>query len=132
MTAKVRATCLNCCHVLWTEVCFCDATVHLHRADSCHTDNHRWRQAGFAALDVQELLGTKVGAEARFGHDIVGQLQSGRGRDNRVTAVCDVREWATVNERRVVFQSLYKVWLHRVFQKNGHRTFSFDVAAENW
>ena len=43
----------------------------------------------------------------------------------------DVRKRATVNERGVVFQCLYKVWLHRVFQQNGHSTVGFNIATEH-
>ena len=42
----------------------------------------------------------------------------------------DVSEWATVYECWVVFQCLYNVWLHRIFQQNGHCAVCFDVACE--
>ena len=46
--------------------------------------------------------------------------------------MCDVGEWATVDERRVVFKCLHQIWLHRLLQQNSHRAVGFDVAAINW
>jgi hypothetical protein len=63
------------CEVLGSEVLLVDAAVHLQRAH-CR-DDHRQvgPQAGLAALDVDELLGAQVGAEAGLGDDPVGELQ---------------------------------------------------------
>ena len=33
------------------------------------------RKPGLAAFDVEEFLGAEIGAEAGFGHDIVGELE---------------------------------------------------------
>ncbi len=40
----------------------------------------------------------------------------------------DIGERPAVDESGVVFQSLHKVRLHRVFQQHGHRTIRFDIA----
>ena len=69
-------------------------------------------EAGLAALDVEELLGAEIGAEAGLRHHVVGELQRGLGRDHRVAAVRDVGERAAVDERRVVLQRLHQVRLH--------------------
>ena len=52
--------------------------MHLERADG--GDEHRagGLEPGLAALDVEELLGAEVGAEAGFGDDVVGELERGR------------------------------------------------------
>jgi len=42
--------------------------------------------------------------------------------------VCDVRERATVDEGRVVFQRLHQVRHQRVFQQHRHRAFGLQVA----
>ena len=44
----------------------------------------------------------------------------------------DVRKRSTMHKRRVVFQRLHKVRLHRVFQQHSHRAVCFDIAAEHW
>jgi di/tripeptidase len=86
--------------VLLLEVFLLDAAVHLERADG--GDDHRagGLEAGLAALDVEELLGAEIGAEAGFGHHVVGELERGRGREHRVAAVRDVGERAAVDEGR--------------------------------
>src|SRR5690606_14696928 len=86
-------------------------------------------QPGLAALDVEELLGTQVGAEARFGDDVFAELQRGSGRDDRIAAVRDVGEGSAMDEGGVVLQRLHQVRLHRVLQKHRHRAVGLDVAA---
>ena len=49
-------------------------------------------QARLAALDVDELLGAEVGAEAGFRHHVVGELQRGFGGHHGVAAVRDIGE----------------------------------------
>ena len=52
-----------------------DAAVVLDRAHG-RDDHRRVRlEARLAALDVHELLGAEVGAEAAFRDDVVGELQ---------------------------------------------------------
>ena len=60
-----------------------DAAVHLQGADGGDDHGSGGLQAGLAALDVEELLRSQVGAEAGFGHHVVGELQRGRGGDAR-------------------------------------------------
>jgi hypothetical protein len=62
----------------------------------------------------------EIGAEAGFGHDVVGELQRRLGRDHRVAAMGDVGEGAAVDEGRVVLQRLHEVRLHRVLEQDGH------------
>ena len=71
-------------------------------------------QPGLAALDVDELLRTQIGAEAGLGHHEVGQPQAGPGGDHRVAAVGDVRERAAVHERRRVLEGLHQIRSERV------------------
>ena len=105
-----------------------DAAVVLQRADGGH-DHHRvGLQARLAALDVEELLGAQVGAEAGLGHHVVGQLQRRLRGDDGVAAVGDVGERAAVDERRVVLQRLHQVRLERVLQQHGHRAVGLQVA----
>ena len=98
------------------------------RAHGRDDDRRRRLQPGLAALDVEELLGAEIGAEAGFGHDIVGELQRRRGRDHRVAAMRDVGERAAMHEGRVVLQRLHQVRLHGVLEQHGHRAVGLEVA----
>ena len=104
-----------------------DAAVHLERAHG--RDDHRGvgREAGLAALDVEELLGAEVGAEARLGDHVVGELERGPRGDHRVAAVRDVGERAAVDERRVVLERLHEVRHQRVLEQHGHRAGGLEV-----
>ena len=95
--------------VLGAEVLPGDAAMHLERADGGHDHRAVRRESGLAALDVEELLGPKIGAEAGLGHSIVGELERGPGRDHRVAAVGDVGEGAAVDEGGVVLQRLDQI-----------------------
>ena len=75
------------------EVLLLDAAVHLQRADGGDEHGAVGRQAGLAALDVEELLGAEIGAEAGFGHDIVGKLE--RRRRRRAPNCSHARCWRT-------------------------------------
>src|SRR5690606_35922270 len=113
--------------VFLAEIGLGDAAVHLQRAHGGDDYHGRRLEAGLAALDVEELLGPQVGAEAGFGNDVVGQLERGLGRGDRVAAVGDVGERAAVDERRVVLQRLHQVRLNCRRQQHGHRTAGIDV-----
>src|SRR5882672_1952541 len=107
------------------------AAVVLHRAH--RGDDHRRRRAQprLAALDVDELLRPQVGAEARFGDHVVGELHRGLGRDHGVAAMGDVRERAAMDERRVVLERLDEVGLDRVLQQHRHRAVRLEILREN-
>ena len=86
--------------VLVLEVVLGDAAVHLERAHGGDDDRRGRLEAGLAALDVEELLGAQVGAEAGLGDDVVGELQRRLGGEHRVAAVRDVGERPAVDEDR--------------------------------
>ena len=102
--------------------------MHLQRPDG--GDDHRavGREPRLAALDVEELLGPQVGAEAGLGHHVVGELERGPGGDHRVAAVGDVGEGAAVDQRRVVLQRLHQVGGERVLEQRGHGAVGVDGA----
>ena len=54
-----------------------------------------------------EFFSAKVRTKSCLGHNVIGQFQRSLCRDDRVTTVCDVRKWSTVDECRVVFQCLH-------------------------
>ena len=85
-------------------------------------------EPGLAALDVEEFLGAEVGAEAGFGHDVIGELERGRGREHRIAAMRDIGERAAVDEGRRAFQRLHQIGRDRVLQQRRHRAMRLQVA----
>ena len=101
--------------------------MHLEGADSRHQHDAVGHQAGVAALDVEELLRTQVGAKAGLGDAVVAQLERhARGLD-RVAAVGDVGERAAVDDGRRVLERLHQVGHESVLEKDGHRPRDLDV-----
>ena len=71
------------------------------------------------ALDVEELLGAEISAEAGLGDYIVAELERRRRRQHRITAMGDIGKRPTVDKHRVVLQTLDQIRLQRFFQKHG-------------
>ena len=84
-------------------------------------------QAGDAALDVEETLGTHVGTEASLGNHVVGVLQAHVVGNHGGVTGCDVAEGAGVNQGRGVLQSLQQVRVDGVGQNHGHCAVSLQV-----
>ena len=105
-----------------------DAAVHLQCADRRDDDDGRRCEAGLAALDVEEFLGAEVGAEAGFGHHVIGELQRRFRRQHRVAAVRDVGERPAVDEGRVVLERLHEVRRQRILQQHRHGAVAFQLA----
>ncbi len=108
-----------------------DATVILERPHGRHDHRRRRLQSGFAALDVNELLGAEVGTEARLRHHVVRELQRGFRRHHRVTPVGDVGERAAMNEGGIVLERLYEVRRQRLLQQHRHRAMRLQIPGEN-
>ena len=98
-----------------------DAPMHLERPHGRDDDGRVGREAGRPALDVEELLGAHVRAEARLGtHDLVRRERKPVG-DDRVVAMGDVRERAAMDEGGTALEGLEQVRLDRVGQQGRHR-----------
>ena len=108
-------------HVFGAKVRLRNATLHLESLDRCHEHDSIRLQPSLTALDVEELLRTKIGPKAGFRYDVIRQFQSGCRRHHRVTAVCDVRKRTAVHQRRIVFDRLHEVWLQRILEQRSHR-----------
>ena len=104
-----------------------EAAVHLQGTDGCHQHGGVRHEIGLPALDVEEFLGAEVGAEAGFGHHIVGHVQGGARGDHGVAAMRDIGEGAAMDEGRVVLQRLDEVRLHRILQQHHHGADGLDV-----
>ena len=79
-------------------------------------------EPGVAALDVEELLGPDVGAEAGLGDEEVRGVDADEVAHDRRVAVGDVPERAGVNDGRRVLQCLEQVGLDRLPHDDRHRS----------
>ena len=104
-----------------------DATVHLERPDRGDHDGRIGRETRRPALDIEELLGAHVGAEAGFGADDLVRGEGDPVGDDRVVAVGDVGERPGVDEGRPALEGLEQVRLERVAQQHGHRAGDTEV-----
>jgi hypothetical protein len=114
-------------HILAPEVGLADAAVHLERSHRGDDDASIRGQPRQAALDVHELLGAEVGAEARFRHHHVGEVQAERRRHHAVAAMGDVREGTAVDQRGRARQRLHQVGRQRVAQEHRHGAVRLEV-----
>ena len=86
------------------------------------------RQAGLAALDVDEFLGAEIGAEPGLGHHVVGELERGGGGDHGVAAVRDIGERSAMDERRIVLERLHQIGRQRILEQRRHRAVGLQIA----
>ncbi len=119
---------MSAAEILAVERGFGDAAVHLERAGGGDDDGDGRLQPGLAAFDVEEFLGPEIGAEARLGDDVIGELQPRSRRDDRIAAVRDVGEGAAVHDRRDALQGLHEVRAHREPQQRRHRASRLEIA----
>ena len=120
VASQVRATGFHRVHILNTKIRLRNSTVHFHRANRRHQHHSRRREPGFAALNIEEFLCAQVSTKSGLRHHVITKLQSGCCGDHRITAVGNIGKWTAMNKGRVIFQSLYQVGLHRIFQQDGH------------
>ena len=127
MAAEIGEALLQGLEVLLPELVLRHAAMHLEGAHG--GDDHRRgrRQAGLAALDVEELLRPEIGAEAGLRHHVVGELEAGARRDHRVAAMGDVGEGAAMDEGGVALQRLHEVRLGGVLEQHRHGAGRLDV-----
>ena len=104
-----------------------DAGVVLEGAHGGDDDHGGGLEAGEAALDVEELLGTQVGAETCLGDGVVAGLHGKGGCLDGVATVGDVGEGAAVDEGGGALQGLDQVGLEGVLQQGRHGAFGLEV-----
>ena len=97
------------------------APVVLERSDGGDEDDRTRAEPTRSADDVEELLHAHVGAEPALGDDVVAELERHEVGDERVVAVCDVRERPAVDECRLSLERLHEVRLDGVLEEHGHR-----------
>ena len=103
--------------------------MHFQRT---HRSNHHHRirrQAGHAALDVQEFFRAQVRAKAGLGDGIIPHLHCHACGNDRIAPVRDVRKGAAVHKCRRTFQRLHQVRFERIFQQRRHSARRLQLAA---
>ena len=106
MAKQVRNALFKRLNVLLVKVCFGNTSVVLKSANGCHQNNNRWSKASSSALDVQELLGTKVCAKAGLSNNVICKTKSGFCCLNRIATVSNVGKRSTVNKSGSVLKRL--------------------------
>ena len=96
------------------------AAVQLERPHGGHEHHGHGVEAGRLALDVEELLGPQVEAEAGLGHHPVGVGERHLGGDDGVAAVGDVGEGTAVHEGGHALDGLHEVGLEGVLEDHHH------------
>jgi hypothetical protein len=105
-----------------------NAAVVLKRAGGGDNHDGAGTNARHAAFDVEELLGTQVGAKAGLGNGDIAKAHShARGHDG-VAAVGNVGEGTAVDKRGCALERLHQVGLERVLKQRGHGTLGLKVA----
>jgi len=62
------------------------------------------------------FFAAQIGAEARFRHHIIGELQRRRRRQHRIAAMRDIGERAAMHEGRGPFQRLHRLGARASFK----------------
>jgi len=117
--------------VLAGERVFRDAALHLERPHSGDDDSRGGPETRLPALDVEELLGAEICAEAGFRHGVVAKLECGLCGDDGIATVRDVRERAAMHENGRALQGLNQIGLQRVSEQRRHRARGLEVSGRH-
>ena len=131
MAHKVGGTGLDSFEIRLVQVSLGNAAVALEGTDSGHQHAGAGGDAGIAALDIQELLGTQICTEACLRDDVIGQREAELGGHDAVAAVGNVGKGAAVDDGGVVFQRLNEVRVKGILEQRGHGTGGTDVASRD-
>ena len=112
---EMRQSALEGAEVFLIEHGLGQSALHLERPHRGHQHRRFGIESAGATLNVEELLGAEVGAEARFGDHDVGQREAGARSHQAVAAVRDVAERTGVQNGRTAFERLHQVRAQRVF-----------------
>ena len=94
--------------------------MHLQALSRCHNDGELRLQSALATLDVEELLGSKVGTESCLSDDIFTECHSHLSGEYRVASVCNVGKRTAVYECCCILSGLNEVRSQSVAQKDGY------------
>ncbi len=125
---EVGQAALEGAHVFLGEILLVRAAVHLEGANGGDDHRHLGIQAAKPALDVEELLGAEVRAEAGLGDDDIAQRQCGARGKNGVAAVGDVAEGSGMHERGSALERLHEVGTDGVLEQERHGARCLELA----
>ena len=131
MLKEVGDTLFKSLKILGAEGVLRHSAVHLERLYRSDDNNGVRSYAGFAALDVKELLGSQVGSEARFRNNVIAELKRQLCSRNTVAAMGDVSEGASVNDGGVMLKRLNKVGLDGILEKGSHSSLGVELSCRN-
>ena len=113
--------------ILGLEVFLLDATMHLQGANGRDQNDAIWRKTRLAAFDVEEFLGAEIRSEPGLGHHVIGKLERRCRGNDRIAAVRNIGEGATVNESGRALERLHKVRRDRLLEQRGHGAVRLQV-----
>ena len=128
MTQQIGHAGLEGIEVLLVEVGLSDTAVVLKRAGSGNDNDGTGANARHAALDIEELLGTQVGAKAGLGNGDIAKAHGHAGSHDRVAAVGNIGEGATVDKRRRTLERLDQIGFERILEECRHGALGLKVA----
>ena len=107
---KIDQVCIgSCTNSSLLDMLKVNTAVHLQSLRSGDDDHKSRLKPCLTALDVEELLGTKVGTEARLRHHIVTIAHGHLCCQDTTAAVGYIGKRPTVNKGRSMLRGLYKV-----------------------
>ncbi len=77
MAGQIGDPLCDCVGVFLAEIIQAGAAMHFHSADRGDNDDAIRLETALAALDVEKLLGAKIGTEPCLRDDVVRKLESG-------------------------------------------------------
>ena len=109
MSVKVGETTLQALKVRLLDFVGGHASVHLEAIAGADYHSEFGAEAGFATLDVEELLGSQVGTKSCFCDAIVSERHAEFGAKNRVATMRDIAERSSMHDGRRVLGGLHEV-----------------------
>ena len=83
--------------------------MELERPYGCNHNRCIGAQPRLSTFDIEKLFGTKIGAKARFGDNVVTQAQRCPRCDDRIASVGNVGERSTMYQGRGMFKGLDQI-----------------------
>ena len=105
-------------HIRFFDTVETDTSVHLQSL--CRSDNHRETrlESTLAALDIVELLCTKISTESGFCDYIIAERHCQFSGQNRVTTMRNISERTAVYKSSGSFRSLHQIRMDGIFQQH--------------
>ena len=131
MMREMRQSALEGTEVFLVEHVLGQSALHLERPHGGHQHRGFGIESAGATLDIEELFGAQVGAEAGFGDHDVGQGETGARGHEAVAAVRDIAEGAGVQNGRAAFERLHEVGAQRILEQQRHGSGGLQITRAN-